>query len=101
VVGCRAGGMKEVIEDGVTGLLAEPGDAASLQSALATLLADPAKREAMGKAGRERFLAYYTRHALVDRTLAFYHQVLESPTASPAALPPASAGAELVEAARA
>jgi glycogen synthase len=101
VVGCRAGGMKEVIEDGVTGLLAEPGDAASLQATLATLLANPARREAMGKAGRERFLAYYTRHALTDRTLAFYHQVLESPATQAVEMPPPPAGAELVEAARA
>ncbi len=78
VVGCRAGGMKEVIEEGVTGLLAEPGNAESLQSALASLLADPAKREAMGKAGRERFLAHYTREKLTGRTLAFYRQVLSA-----------------------
>jgi hypothetical protein len=76
VVGCRAGGMKEVIEDGVTGLLAEPGDAASLRRALASLLEDPAKREAFGKAGRERYLRQYTREHLTDRTLAFYHRVL-------------------------
>jgi glycosyltransferase involved in cell wall biosynthesis len=34
VIGCRAGGMIEVIEEGVTGLLAEPGDAASLEASL-------------------------------------------------------------------
>lgn len=101
VVGCRAGGMIEVVEDRVTGLLAEPGDAASLQAALATLLADPAKRETMGKAGRERFLAYYTRHALADRTLAFYRQVLESSASQAAEMPPPPASAELVEAAQA
>jgi glycogen synthase len=38
VVGCRAGGMSEVIEEGVTGLLAEPGDVASLVSAIGALL---------------------------------------------------------------
>jgi len=77
-VGCRVGGMKEVIAEGVTGLLAEPGDAESLRAALASLLADPAKREAFGKAGRARFLEHYTREKLADRTLAFYHKVLAS-----------------------
>jgi glycosyltransferase involved in cell wall biosynthesis len=76
VVGCRVGGMKEVIAEGVTGLLAEPGDPESLRAALAGLLADPAKRETFGKAGRERFLEHYTREKLTDRTLAFYREVL-------------------------
>ncbi len=101
VVGCRVGGMKEVIEAGVTGLLAEPGDAESLQAALAALLADPAKREAMGKAGRERFLNYYTRQTLVDRTLMFYREVLESSASQAATMPPPVANAELIEVAQA
>ena len=78
VVGCRAGGMKEVIEEGVTGLLAEPGDAQTLSAALNVLLADPDKREAFGKAGRERYLRHYTREILTDRTLEFYRHVLRS-----------------------
>ncbi len=44
VVGCRAGGMNEVIEEGVTGLLAEPGDVPSLAAAISMLLEDAAKR---------------------------------------------------------
>lgn len=75
-VGCRIGGMQEVIDDGVTGLLAEPGDAASLQSALDALLSDATKREAMGRAGRERYLANYTREIFVERTLDFYCEIL-------------------------
>lgn len=77
-IGCRVGGMKEVIDDGVTGLLAEPGDAESLRAALATLLANPEKRASMGKAGRARFLENYTREKLADRTLEFYRHVLRA-----------------------
>jgi glycosyltransferase involved in cell wall biosynthesis/GT2 family glycosyltransferase len=77
VIGCRAGGMAEVIEEGVTGLLAEPGDTTSLESALEVLLSDAGKREAFGKAGRERYLQHYTREKLTDRTLEFYRQVLD------------------------
>jgi hypothetical protein len=75
-IGCRIGGMQEVIDDGITGLLAEPGDTASLQAALDTLLADAGKREAMGKAGRDRYLQNYTREIFVQRTLEFYRDVL-------------------------
>ncbi|HMD96038.1 MAG TPA: glycosyltransferase [Terriglobia bacterium] len=99
VVGCRAGGMKEVIEDGVTGILAEPGNAESLRTALATLIADPAKREAMGKAGRERFLAHYTREGMTERTLNLYRHVLKSTTAKATVMPPPRVSAELMEAA--
>jgi hypothetical protein len=76
VVGCRAGGMSEVIDEGVTGLLAESGDAASLASAIGVLLHDSAKRRELGQAGRERYLRLYTRDALVDRTLKFYRETL-------------------------
>jgi glycogen synthase len=78
VVGCRAGGMKEVIEEGVTGLLAEPGDTESLRAALASLLADAGKRALLGKAGRARFLEHYTREKLTGRTLALYQHVLRA-----------------------
>jgi len=78
VVGCRAGGMTEVIHEGVSGLLAEPGDAESLAAALTQLLTDPAKRAAMGQAGRARFLAHFTREKMTDRTLDFYREVLRA-----------------------
>ena len=81
VVGYHAGGMPEVIEENVTGLLAEPGDSASLEAALNALLQDDELREAMGRAGRERYLAHYTREKLTERTLGFYREIL---TASPA-----------------
>ena len=80
VVGCRAGGMVEVIEDGVTGLLAEPGDSASLAAAIGALLEDAGRRRQLGQAGRERYLRYYTREALTERTLRFYRETLSRRT---------------------
>jgi glycogen(starch) synthase len=77
VVGCRSGGMTEVIEDGVTGLLAEPGDAVSLAAALDALLEDADKRREFGRAARDRYLRLYTRESLAERTLAFYRKTLE------------------------
>lgn len=63
VIGCRAGGMPEVIEDGVSGLLAEPGNAASLAGCVERLLDDPGLRSRMGKAGRARYERLFTaRH---------------------------------------
>jgi glycogen synthase len=77
VVGCRTGGMREIIQEGVTGLLAEPGNSTGLRSALAALIADPPKRAEMGHAGRARLLTHYTREKLAERTLKFYREVLD------------------------
>jgi glycosyltransferase involved in cell wall biosynthesis len=52
VVGCTAGGVGEVVEHGVTGLLVEPGDLAALEAALDRLLADASLRDGMGGRGR-------------------------------------------------
>lgn len=54
VVASRAGGLADVVEDGVTGLLVEPGDAAGLADGIARLIADPGLRERMGRAGRDK-----------------------------------------------
>jgi len=60
VIGCRAGGMAEVIEDGKTGLLAEAGDSASLKACLELLVGDAALRLQMGAAGRKRYEERFT-----------------------------------------
>ena len=51
VVATRVGGLAEVVEDGVTGRLVEPGDPESLAAAVLAVLGE---RERMGAAGRER-----------------------------------------------
>jgi glycosyltransferase involved in cell wall biosynthesis len=61
-VGTAVGGVPEVIEHGVTGLVAE-GDAAALAGALGALVGSPDARAAMGDAGRRRCERLFT----VDR----------------------------------
>jgi phosphatidylinositol alpha-1,6-mannosyltransferase len=53
-VGGRTGGVADAIEEGVTGLLAEPGDDEDLRTKIERLLADPEERRAMGAAARAR-----------------------------------------------
>ena len=64
VVATDAGGLPEVVEHGVTGLVVPRGDATALAGAIAELLQDPERRRRMGVAGRERAL----RHFDWDRT---------------------------------
>ena len=59
VVGSRVPGVQEVIDDGVNGLLAEPGDPQSLAAALRRLLGDSALAARLGDEARRRALAHY------------------------------------------
>ena len=71
VVCCRAGGMPEVVVEGETSLLAEPGDAASLECALERLIEDPALRQRLGAAGRRRYEAHFTPEHMASDVAAF------------------------------
>jgi glycosyltransferase involved in cell wall biosynthesis len=74
VVASDAGGLPEVVEHGVTGLVVPRGDSAALAEAMGALLADPARRAAMGRAGRERSLRLFDW----DRTAEQFEQIYAS-----------------------
>jgi glycosyltransferase involved in cell wall biosynthesis len=59
VVASDAGGLPEVVEDGVTGMIVPRGDSCALAEAIGSLLSDPERRAAMGRAGRERALRLF------------------------------------------
>ncbi len=58
-------GVAEVVADGETGLLVPPGDGAALAGGLLTLLADPDRRAAMGRAARVRARERFGAAALI------------------------------------
>jgi glycosyltransferase involved in cell wall biosynthesis len=76
VVASRVGGIPELVDDGVTGLLVPPGDADALADAIVALLGDPARRAQMGRRGREKAVAEYGVEKIVGQTLAFYQSAL-------------------------
>ena len=69
-VGPRAWAVPEIIEDGVTGLVVAPEDPSALAAALLTLLADPLKSAAFGKAGKIRVHERFTWEHVVRRITA-------------------------------
>jgi len=75
VVATRSGGIVEVIDDGTTGLLVSPLDPAALADALEQLAGDPARRHAMGVAGRQRVLMNFTVEAAVENTIRLYESL--------------------------
>jgi len=52
VVTTRAGGVTELVEHGVNGLLAEPGDVATVAAQVGELVDDPGTRRRLGAAAR-------------------------------------------------
>ena len=69
-------GVTWVNRDRVTGLVVPPADASALAAALRALAADPALRESLGRAGKERALSVFTTAAMSRGTLAVYRDVL-------------------------
>ncbi len=79
VIGCSAGGVPEVIDDGQDGLLVPFGDQASLASAIETLLADPVRRRAMGRKGRAKVEARYTWEQIYQGLRVLYGELVAHP----------------------
>lgn len=70
VIGCRAGGVTEVVSDGETGVLVSPGDASQLADAIARLADDPALRQRMGVAGRAAYDRCFAAPVVARRRIA-------------------------------
>lgn len=76
-VGSRTGGIVDVIEDGRSGLLVRPGDAAALAAALRSLSAAPARRAEMGAAGRAIVESRFDAELSFDRYRALFGDLAE------------------------
>jgi glycosyltransferase involved in cell wall biosynthesis len=77
-VATRAGGIPEIIEDGVSGLLAPVHDAEALGAAIARALTDGALRARLADGARAR-AAEFSVERTTARTLAVYERVLAAP----------------------
>lgn len=76
VIGCRVGGVPEVVKDQETGLLVPPEDPIALAKAIVTLLNDNIRRKEMGLAARKHIELNFTREIMAENTLAAYRKLL-------------------------
>jgi len=81
VIASRLGGLPELIDDGHTGLLVPPGDAAALAQAIGRLAADPALRQRLAAAGRQRIEGEFDIRRTVQRVESRLLHMLDSPLA--------------------
>lgn len=87
VIASRIGGPAEIVEEGVTGELIEPGNARELGEKITALLGDPARRRRMGAAGWVR----YQKHFTIEREVRDYEQLYLELVSSSGAQAPAHA----------
>jgi glycosyltransferase involved in cell wall biosynthesis len=78
-VGGRTGGIVDIVEDGVTGLLVEPGDADDLTHALRRLLEDRGLRASLAATGRVKARAQFGWDSVAASTAARFADVLDEP----------------------
>ncbi len=79
VVASDVGGLPEVVQHGVTGLLVPANDVPALTAALQRLVNDPPLRRAMGAAGRRMVVERFAWDRCVGTMLSVYEQVLRRP----------------------
>jgi glycosyltransferase involved in cell wall biosynthesis len=76
LVATDVGGCRELVLDGVSGLLVEPGDASALRDAMAAIVERPMdERRAMGRAGRAFATERFDIDGVVDRWEGAYEDV--------------------------
>ncbi len=75
VIGARVGGMQEVVEDGVSGFLVEPGDPVDLANLLDRVLGDAELRAKIGQAARARYEERFTPERMAHSVVSFMNDV--------------------------
>ncbi len=76
VVATAAGGVGEIVTDGVTGLLVKPGSPDALAGAVKMLRADPARADALASAGNARARAAFSVQAMVQGVRTVLDEVM-------------------------
>ena len=77
IIASRIGGIPEIVDDGVTGLLFEPGNAKDLAEKIRYLWERPELCRQMGRAGREKVLREYTARRYYERLIAVFKRAIE------------------------
>jgi glycosyltransferase involved in cell wall biosynthesis len=78
VVASRAGGIRDIVIDGVTGWLADPGDAEVLASKIFEVAADPEEARRVAARGRREASVRFSWERILDETTVAYGSAVEA-----------------------
>jgi glycosyltransferase involved in cell wall biosynthesis len=78
MIASNVSGCREVVRDGITGLLVEPRDSGALAHAMLRLGGDRALRAKLGRAARERAEALYSIDDVVRDTFLIYDELMRA-----------------------
>lgn len=78
IIASRIGGIPEILEDQVSGILVESGDGNALATALATLLAHTAQAKQLGMAARKKMEKTFTAEKHLDAVVSLYESLLSN-----------------------
>jgi glycosyltransferase involved in cell wall biosynthesis len=77
VVATRTGAVPDIVEDGRSGVLVQPEDAASLAAGIARLLNDPAAAARMGQGAQARVREAFSLDRMTDQIEAVYRELIK------------------------
>lgn len=83
VVATQVGGIPEIIEDGLSGLLVPPRDHRAIAEAVLRVMLDPVLAARLGRAGRQRVRTHFSFDRLIAETEKLYATALCQPTIEP------------------
>lgn len=82
VVATDSGGKREIVDDGVTGVLVPQGDVAALAEAMGALMRDPERRARLGAAARERARSEFRVDRVAREVMAVWDEALSQTATS-------------------
>lgn len=83
VIASRIGGLPEIVHEGDSGLLFEPGDPSALLEVLRTFVSDTSRIESMREAARKQFNGHYTEQQNYEILMEIYREVLDEVNIAP------------------
>ena len=77
IIASRIGGLPEIVQDGHSGLLFEPGNPSALLQVLGSFAGDTSRIEEMRQACRNQFDLHYTEQRNYDMLIGIYNELLD------------------------
>jgi glycosyltransferase involved in cell wall biosynthesis len=84
VVASRIGGVMDLVDDGATGILVEPGDVGGLARGLGRLLTEPGTAAAFGSAARRKAAKDFDASKILETINSLYERLAPSAPSNPA-----------------